>query len=143
MSGRLAPVKGSLSDRLMAAGFVDVHEFQLKQPFGPWPKPKELKKLGVMLLLQGEQGFHSYGMLAFVRMLGMDPHDADKLCKDAIAATKNKNTHAYAVQYAAPRPKMQYWILTRAQLCCVRKEAGVGGGGGVSLLDRACVTITA
>lgn len=97
-SGRLAPVKGSLSSRLEAAGFVDVREFQLKQPFGPWAKSQDLKKLGVMLLLQGEQGFHSYGMLAFVKLLGMDPAVADKLCKDAIMATKNKHTHAYAVQ---------------------------------------------
>lgn len=100
-SGRTAPVDGHLSERLEKAGFADIKSFAIKQPFGPWAKDKKLKKLGMMLLLQGEQGFHSYGMMAFTRMLKMDPKEADTLCRAAIAATKNKKTHAYAIHYVA------------------------------------------
>jgi hypothetical protein len=69
----------------------------------------------MMMLLVAEQGYHSYGMLAnsnctrvwwltvpgmlaFTKILGMDPKEADKLCRDAVAATKNKNLHSYAHQ---------------------------------------------
>jgi hypothetical protein len=35
------------------------------------------------------------GLLAFTRIMGMDPDEADQLCRDAVAATKNKSVHAY------------------------------------------------
>jgi hypothetical protein len=72
------------------------------------------------MLLIAEQGFHSYGtymhtskgdmkwrlnvlgLLAFTKILGMDPTEADKLCREAVAATKNKSIHSYCPQYAAP-----------------------------------------
>jgi hypothetical protein len=38
------------------------------------------------------------GLLAFTKMLGMDPKEADEVCRDATAATKNKTTHAYYSQ---------------------------------------------
>jgi hypothetical protein len=34
------------------------------------------------------------GLLAFTRILGMDPNEADKICRETIAATKNKSIHA-------------------------------------------------
>jgi hypothetical protein len=42
------------------------------------------------------------GLLAFTKILGMDPAEADKLCRDAVAETKNKSVHSYVPQYAAP-----------------------------------------
>jgi hypothetical protein len=44
------------------------------------------------------------GLLAFTKILGMDPKEADTLCRDALAATKNKNLHSYSPQYAAKDP---------------------------------------
>jgi hypothetical protein len=44
------------------------------------------------------------GLLAFTRILHMDPKEANTLCHDAIAATKNKSIHSYVPQYAAPPP---------------------------------------
>jgi hypothetical protein len=38
------------------------------------------------------------GLLAFTRMLGMDPKEADQLFRDAVAATNNKTIHAYYPQ---------------------------------------------
>jgi hypothetical protein len=34
-------------------------------------------------------------MLAFTKILGMDPQEAEKLCRDGIAASKNKSVHSY------------------------------------------------
>jgi hypothetical protein len=72
---------------------------------------RHLKKLGLMLLLVCEQGFHSYGkcapdpmeqlglsvtgLLAFTKILGMDPQEAQQLCDDTVSATRNKNVHCY------------------------------------------------
>jgi hypothetical protein len=44
------------------------------------------------------------GMLAFTKILGMDPNEADKLCRATIAATKDKSLHSYGSQYAAKDP---------------------------------------
>jgi hypothetical protein len=38
------------------------------------------------------------GLLAFTKMLGMDSKEADQICRDATAATKNKSLHAYFPQ---------------------------------------------
>jgi hypothetical protein len=82
-SGRSTASEELLRDRLEKAGFVDVQTFTLHLPNGPWPKDKyeprttihsrnltysplglnrNLKKLGMMLLLHAETGFHSYGI---------------------------------------------------------------------------------
>jgi hypothetical protein len=71
--------------------------------------------VGMMMLLLAETGFHSYGMfageckkkmwwlivsglLAFTKILGMDSEEADKVCRNTTAATKNKSLHSYAPQ---------------------------------------------
>jgi hypothetical protein len=35
------------------------------------------------------------GLLAFTKILGMDPQEAKKLCDGAVAGTKNKNVHSF------------------------------------------------
>ena len=49
--GRPFPVAGVLKKKLEDAGFVDVKERQFKQPFGPWPRDKNLKQIGAMALV--------------------------------------------------------------------------------------------
>jgi hypothetical protein len=48
-----------------------------------------------MTLLNGQEAFHSYGMMAFTRILGMETEAAEKLCRDAVQAMYNKNHHVY------------------------------------------------
>jgi hypothetical protein len=38
------------------------------------------------------------GLLAFTKILGMDPKEAEQICRDAVTATRNKNLHAYSPQ---------------------------------------------
>jgi hypothetical protein len=84
-SGRVPQSEELLRERLEKAGFVDVQSFTLRLPIGPWAKDeykpwtakhhisftysqlclnRALKKVGMMMLLLAETGFHSYGMFA-------------------------------------------------------------------------------
>jgi len=47
------------------------------------------------MLLNGESGYHSYGMAAFTRILGMSVEDAEKVCRDCYTGVQDKNSHSY------------------------------------------------
>jgi len=64
---------------------------------GPWAKDKTLKQVGAMCLLSAETGYHSYGMAAFTRILGMEPEKASKICDDGVKSARNKNYHGYNI----------------------------------------------
>jgi len=95
--GRPPATSELLTKRLEAAGFVDVHVVTKKHPFGPWPKDRRLKHVGAMALLMCETGIEAYALAGLTRILGMDPVVAAQLCRDALAAVKNKNTHMYSL----------------------------------------------
>ncbi|KAI5846699.1 S-adenosyl-L-methionine-dependent methyltransferase [Tricharina praecox] len=98
--GRVASATGeSLRANLEDAGFVDIDIFTCKQPLAPWAHDKKLKQVGAVALLSAPTGFHAYGMAVFTRVLGMDPEEADMVCKRATAAVMNKNNHIYTYFY--------------------------------------------
>ncbi|KAF8543714.1 S-adenosyl-L-methionine-dependent methyltransferase [Trichophaea hybrida] len=98
--GRPAHMTGeTLKGNLIKAGFEDIHIFSYKQPLGPWPRDSRLKRVGAMMLLNGESGYHSYGMAAFTRILGMTAEEAEKVCRDCYAGVQNKNSHSYNYFY--------------------------------------------
>lgn len=43
------------------AGFVNVKIHPYKQPLGPWPKDKQLKRMGAMVMLNCETGLFPGG----------------------------------------------------------------------------------
>ncbi|KAF8246596.1 S-adenosyl-L-methionine-dependent methyltransferase [Wilcoxina mikolae CBS 423.85] len=85
-----------LRSLLENAGFVDVEVVNVKQPFGPWPKDPNLKRIGTMVLLNSEAGLEAYCLALFTRVLGMEIEEVEKLCRTAFAAVKNKNNHTYS-----------------------------------------------
>ncbi|KAF8250003.1 S-adenosyl-L-methionine-dependent methyltransferase [Wilcoxina mikolae CBS 423.85] len=97
--GRPPATTEAMVKLLEGAGFVDVKVHPYKQPLGPWPKDKQLKRIGAMVMLNCETGFHAYGMLAFTRVLGMDKDEADAICRKGFEAVKNKNSHVYSPFY--------------------------------------------
>lgn len=101
ITGRPVPKQGDLDNMLLTAGFVDITPRNVKHPWGPWPKEKRLKEVGMMMLLQGETAFSSYGMAAFTRILGYSTEEAQKFCDEAYASTKNKNCHMHSIHYIA------------------------------------------
>ena len=100
--GRPAATADLIVARLKNAGFVDVHVTTKKHPFGPWPRDRRLKHIGAMALMMSETGVEAYALAGLTRILGMDAADATKLCDDAVAAVKNKNTHMYSYLWVPP-----------------------------------------
>ena len=58
--GRPAVKRETLVEGLERAGFVDVQSASRKLPWGPWPKDARLKRVGAMLLSNGESGMDTY-----------------------------------------------------------------------------------
>lgn len=67
--------------------------FNIKQPFGPWAKDPRMKRIGAMQMLYNDSMFHSYGMAAFTRVLGMSSEEAVLIFTAAASAARNKNFH--------------------------------------------------
>ncbi|KAI5782025.1 S-adenosyl-L-methionine-dependent methyltransferase [Peziza echinospora] len=97
--GRPWPDESTLSNRLLSRGFINVQAVQKKQPSGPWPKDPKLKHIGMMALLGSHTGYHSYGMAAFTRVLGMPQDEAEKMCADALATARLRSNHTYTLLY--------------------------------------------
>ncbi|KAI5798460.1 S-adenosyl-L-methionine-dependent methyltransferase [Pyronema domesticum] len=97
--GRPPATRENMTERLQKAGFMDIVALDFKHPFGPWPKDKRQKRIGAMNMLNMETGIESYFMAAATRILGMEVQKAEKYCKDAFAALKNKNFHTYNYYY--------------------------------------------
>lgn len=113
----------TLADLLEGAGFEDVTvAVKTKLPCGPWPRSPKLKRIGAINLLASLTGYHSYGMLAFTRILGMDTARADKLCNDAVAAAQNKNLHNYTYLCVPNPPPMLQRRADDEKLCSLWPE---------------------
>ncbi|KAA8913362.1 S-adenosyl-L-methionine-dependent methyltransferase [Sphaerosporella brunnea] len=93
--GRPMPDGDTLRERLEEAGFVDVVVTPVKQPFGPWPKDKRLKKAATMALLCAETGVEAYCMALYTRVLKMSSEEAKQVCDATLRAHKDKRTHMY------------------------------------------------
>ena len=52
-------------------------------------------------------------MAAFTRILGFAPEVADKLCRDGIASSNNKNHHTYNHLYTYPVSEREDPLLTK------------------------------
>lgn len=107
------PVAATLKKYLKDAGFVDIVCFDIKQPLGPWPKDKRMKRVGAMAMLMCETGrshflrqdwvnsecagLEAYGMAALTRVLEMEHEEALKVFSDALKDVRNKNCHTYSL----------------------------------------------
>ncbi|KAF8544207.1 S-adenosyl-L-methionine-dependent methyltransferase [Trichophaea hybrida] len=99
--GRPNATQQILRERLERAGFVDIEITSAKQPFGPWPKESQRKRIGTLTLLMCETGCEAYAMAPFTRVLGMDKEEAARVCREAVTAVSDRNTHAYSYFHVA------------------------------------------
>lgn len=74
--GRPSATSESLKKSLEDAGFVDIHTFDLKQPFGPWARNVRLKRIGAMVRL-------ACGFLAFARNTSANQPSGSRCCSTA------------------------------------------------------------
>jgi hypothetical protein len=87
----------TLRQRFEAAGFEDIRIKTVKEPIGPWTRDKRMKKIRAMVLLHCESVYEAYGVATFTRVLGMDHDEAQRICENAIASSRNKNYHLYSI----------------------------------------------
>lgn len=95
MGNLTAVAAETLKSNLENAGFVDVTVTTRKHPLAPWPKDPKMKHAGALALLSCQTGFHAYGIAIFTRVLGIDPVEADRICRAAIAQNGSRSHHIY------------------------------------------------
>lgn len=91
-----------------AAGFVDVQEHICKLPIGPWPKRKQLKKVGALELLNMTEGIEGLSFRVFSRALGMTIEEVQLLLVDVRNECKNPKIHSYYTFYVVFGRKPEY-----------------------------------
>jgi hypothetical protein len=90
------PTSGPLlKHRLEKAGFVDIKQHIYKEPVGPWPKDKRLKRAGALALLAADTGIEAYVMGGLTRVMGIDSETVRRLCEEGLRDAKNRHYHAY------------------------------------------------
>ena len=83
---------------LQDAGFVGIHHQAVKLPLGTWPAEKKQKEIGAYVMLLTEDGFESYGMAFFTRVLEMPIKEVEELIKTAKKESRNRQIHSYWMQ---------------------------------------------
>ena len=80
--------------RMEKAGFEDVQEHVFKVPANPWPKDLRLKKIGVLELVNFDEGAKRFIMRGFTQVLGTK-EGAEILIARARSAVRNGHVHSY------------------------------------------------
>ena len=82
--------------RLMEeAGFVNVVEERLVIPGNPWPRGRDMKRLGLWQMTNFLDGIHAVTMTIFTKGLGMSPEEVEVLLVDVRKDIKNLGVHFY------------------------------------------------
>lgn len=84
-----------LKQRMEAAGFVDVVQCILKLPIGPWPKDKNLKKVGTFELVNMVDGIEGLSIRLFSKALGMTFQEIQLHLIEVRKEAKNSKIHSY------------------------------------------------
>ncbi|KAJ0416783.1 S-adenosyl-L-methionine-dependent methyltransferase [Aspergillus carlsbadensis] len=77
------------------AGFVDVKLKVLKRPSNPWPKDKDMKRLGLYTLTNHLNGLHAFTVGLFTRVLGWSTAEVEVLIAKCRKEWKDSSIHAY------------------------------------------------
>lgn len=87
-------------DLLASAGFVDIHHFELKLPYGTWPADPVQRIVGSMYRQAAESFFPAVGALHFP-MLGWSKEQTELLFMECRRCLRDPSVHAYG--------KMHFW----------------------------------
>jgi len=99
-SGRpMTGVVEGLSEKVEAAGFVDVQVKIDQIPVGPWPRDKRLAEIGTYTQHAHLEGVESYGRALFTRVLGWTPAEATKLFNLVLTEIKDTRNLMYTLRY--------------------------------------------
>lgn len=95
MSGRDMNASGKHKERMISAGFEDVHEVVFKWPVGPWPEGEEMKELGRWSRVNTLEALEGLTMGPLTRHLGWTAEEVKVLCAKARADIRNSAIHSY------------------------------------------------
>ena len=84
-----------MKGRMEETGFVDVQQYILKLPIGPWPKNKQLKRVGAFELVNMVDGVEALTMRLFSKGLGMPLEEIQILLMNIRKEAKNSKIHSY------------------------------------------------
>jgi SAM-dependent methyltransferase len=82
-----------MRDRMVEAGFVDVHEERFVWPIGAWPKDAHLKDLGRWGERNWSEGIEGWVMALYTRMMGWTYAEVQAFVKDFRGVIKNRRNH--------------------------------------------------
>lgn len=77
------------------AGFVNIQEHICKLPIGPWPKNRQLKKVGALELVNFIDGIEGLSLRLFTKVLGMSIEAVQVLLMETRHEVKNSKVHSY------------------------------------------------
>ncbi|KAF4340093.1 methyltransferase like [Fusarium beomiforme] len=86
-------------DKVIKAGFVDVHEEVLKIPIGGWPKDPVLKEIGKCQVVQSCAAIDSYTPMLLEKIQGWDKDETRVLMAKAKKELRDPSIHVYLPVY--------------------------------------------
>ncbi|KAJ4258257.1 hypothetical protein NW762_008406 [Fusarium torreyae] len=86
-------------DKLIKAGFEDVHQKILKMPIGSWPKDPVLKEVGKCQLIQSCLAIDSYTPMLVEKVLGWSKEESQVLMENAKKELHDPSIHGYMPVY--------------------------------------------
>ncbi|KAF5570808.1 methyltransferase like [Fusarium phyllophilum] len=86
-------------DKVIKAGFVDVHEEVRKIPIGAWPKDPILKEIGKCQVVQSCAAIDSYTPMLLEKVLGWGREETQVLMAKAKGELRNPSIHLYLPVY--------------------------------------------
>jgi len=98
-TGRVLHIAHTLKDKVVAAGFTEVHHKMYKLPLGTWPKDKRQKELGRWFWMAAESGFEAFGLALLTRVLGMKTEEIQELIRESKEEVLTRKVHAYNWQH--------------------------------------------
>jgi ubiquinone/menaquinone biosynthesis C-methylase UbiE len=85
----------TLKQRMLDAGFVDVHEKVVKIPLGPWPKDPRMKEIGRYQREHMAMGIEPYTLGLLGKVLGWSEAECRVLIAKVVSDIRNKALHLY------------------------------------------------
>lgn len=85
----------TLKERIIEAGFVDVHEKVVKIPIGPWPKDPKMKEIGRYQREHVAMGIEPYTLGFIGKVLGWSEAECRVLIAKVVGDVRNRAVHMY------------------------------------------------
>ncbi|TQB77161.1 hypothetical protein MPDQ_004561 [Monascus purpureus] len=96
--GKVLKTGPEWKDKLIKAGFVDVHEKISKVPQSPWPKDPKLKEIGRYHQVNVLEGVAPYTYALFTRVLGWERAEIEVFLANVRKEVKDLSNHIYTKQ---------------------------------------------